>query len=416
MREGERPPGRSRTFDGAARVWEGTAPPPPLIFVMSAEAASLTPAPASPPKKVDLCSLTLPELTKFVVEELGDKPFRAGQIYRWVHQRGVTDFEEMTDLSKGLRRILVERSEMKPLFKDLEQRSVDGTIKYRWKTHDGRYIESVYMPSPDRKTLCVSTQVGCAMACTFCATGTLGLKRNLSPGEIVSQVHAVNREVRQNEKLDLLRPLTNLVFMGMGEPLHNFENLKKALNILQSQEGPNFSHRHITVSTVGLVPMIERFGQETDVKLAISLNATTDEQRSKTMPVNRKWNIAALMDACRKFPLRQGRRITFEYVLLKGINDTDEDAARLISLLEGIPAKVNLIPYNENAGLGFSTVQDDRAERFRHLLTLGHVAAFIRQNRGRDIAAACGQLANVTREGPARSPATYIDNLEGEPV
>jgi 23S rRNA (adenine2503-C2)-methyltransferase len=371
---------------------------------------------ATPPKKVDLCSLTLPELTDFVVKDLGDKAFRATQIYRWVHQRGVVDFEEMTDLSRPLRKVLSERCEMRPLAVDLEQRSTDGTIKYRWRTHDGRFIESVYMPSPDRKTLCVSTQVGCAMACTFCATGTLGLKRNLTAGEIVSQVHAVNRQVRQNERLDLLRPLTNLVFMGMGEPLHNFENLKKALAILESVEGPNFSHRHITVSTVGLVPMIERFGQETDVKLAISLNATTDEQRSRTMPVNRKWNIAALMDACRKFPLRQGRRITFEYVLLKGVNDSDEDAARLIELLRGIPAKVNLIPYNENAGLGFHTVQDDRAEQFRQLLNDGNVAAFIRQNRGRDISAACGQLANVEQQRPGRAPATFIDNLGGEPV
>lgn len=353
------------------------------------------PAQAASPKQTDLCSLTLPELERFVTEHLGERSFRAAQIYRWVHQRGLTDFDQMSDLSKGLRQKLKDHCVLFPLTKDLEQRSVDGTIKYRWKTHDGRYIESVYMPSEDRKTLCVSTQVGCAMACTFCATGTMGLKRNLTPGEIVAQVHTVNREVRQNEQLDLLRPLTNLVFMGMGEPLHNFENLKKALYILQSVDGPNFSHRHITVSTVGLVPMIERFGQETDVKLAISLNATTDEQRSKSMPVNRKWNIAALMDACRKFPLRQGRRITFEYVLLKGFNDTDEDAHRLVKLLHGIPAKVNLIPYNENAGLGYNTVDEQRAERFRALLTDHHVAAFIRQNRGRDISAACGQLANT---------------------
>jgi 23S rRNA (adenine2503-C2)-methyltransferase len=367
---------------------------------------------ASPAPKLDLCSLTLPELRKFVAGPLGEKPFRAVQLYKWIHQRGLTDFDEMTDLSKSLRQKLGELCTFEPLTKDLEQRSRDGTIKYRWKTHDGKLIESVYMPSPDRKTLCVSTQVGCAMACTFCATGTLGFKRHLSPGEIVAQVHAVNREIRHNEGLELLRPLTNLVFMGMGEPLHNFENLKKALTILQSVEGPNFSHRHITVSTVGLVSMIERFGQETDVKLAISLNATTDEQRSRTMPVNRKWNIAALMDACRKFPLRQGRRITFEYVLLHGVNDTDEDAARLIRLLEGVPAKVNLIPYNENAGLGFRTVADERAERFRELLTSAHVAAFIRQNRGRDIDAACGQLANTERpSGQGGAPAFEVPEL-----
>src|SRR5690349_7749201 len=322
------------------------------------------PAPA-PVKLNEVSSLTLEGLTRFFTEELGERAFRAGQLYRWIHQRGATSFDEMTDLSKALREKLKARAEIVPLVKDAEQRSVDGTIKYRWKTRDGRYIESVYMPSEDRKTLCVSTQVGCAMACTFCMTGTMGLKRNLTPGEIVAQVHAVNREVRKNEGLETLRPLSNLVFMGMGEPLHNFENLKKALEILQSEDGPNFSHRHITVSTVGLVPMIERLGADTDVKLAISLNASNDEQRSQMMPINKKWNIEALMEACKKFPLRQGRRITFEYVLMRGVNDTDEDARRLIRLLRGIPAKVNLIPYNENPGLGFQTTMEERAEEFR---------------------------------------------------
>jgi 23S rRNA (adenine2503-C2)-methyltransferase len=369
-----------------------------------------TPLPApAPAKLVDVASLSLEALARFVTEQLSERSFRAPQIYRWIHQRGVTSFDEMTDLSKALRQKLKERAEIVPLVKDLEQVSIDGTIKYRFKTRDGRYIESVYMPSEDRKTLCVSTQVGCAMACSFCMTGTLGLKRNLTPGEIVAQVHAVNRDVRQREGLETYRPLSNLVFMGMGEPLHNFEHLKTALSILQSEEGPNFSHRHITVSTVGLVPMIERFGQETDVKLAISLNASTDEQRSKTMPVNRKWNIAALLEACRKFPLRQGRRITFEYVLLRGFNDTDEDAHRLIELLQGIPAKVNLIPYNENPGLGFQTTMEERAEQFRAILAEGHIAAFIRQNRGRDIAGACGQLAN--RDGQSDSQQTQAPEL-----
>jgi 23S rRNA (adenine2503-C2)-methyltransferase len=361
---------------------------------------------ASPQPPVDLLGLSLPELTAFLVEELGERPFHARQLYRWIHQRGVTDFEAMTDLSKSLRVKLAARCALEPLAKDLEQRSIDGTIKYRFRTRDDRFIESVYMPAADRKTLCVSTQVGCAMACKFCMTGTLGLLRNLTAAEIVAQVHAVNREVVRNERLDLTRPLTNLVFMGMGEPLHNFENLKSALGILQSEEGPNFSHRHITVSTVGLVPMIDRLGAETDVKLAISLNASTDAQREAMMPVNRKWKIADLLEACRRFPLRQGRRITFEYVLLRGVNDSDDDARRLVELLRGIPAKVNLIPYNENPGLGFSTTGEEQAEAFRELLAMGHLAAFIRENRGRDIAAACGQLAN--REGV--TPRTLDDS------
>jgi 23S rRNA (adenine2503-C2)-methyltransferase len=352
----------------------------------------------SSPQPVDIASLSLPALTEFVTT-LGEKGFRAKQIYRWLHQRGAVTFDEMTDLSKDLRAKLSSSAKIVHVTKDLEQRSIDGTIKYRFKTADGKLIESVYMPSPERKTLCVSTQVGCAMGCRFCATATLGLMRNLTPSEIVAQVHAVNREVRANENIDkTLRPLTNLVFMGMGEPLHNFENLKTALAILQSEDGPNFSHRHITVSTVGLVNMIERFGAETDVKLAISLNASNDEVRNEIMPINKRFKIADLMDACRKFPLKQGRRITFEYVLMNGVNDTDDDAHRLAKLLEGVPAKVNLIQYNENPGLGFHTTIDNRAERFRDLLDRAGVAAFIRANRGRDIAAACGQLANTEND------------------
>ncbi len=346
-------------------------------------------------QKSDLASLSLEGLTQFVVGPLGEKPYRAKQIFRWIHQRGATTIEQMTDLSKALRERMAQTAIIGGVTKDLEQRSTDGTIKFRWKTHDGKLIESVYMPSTDRKTLCVSTQVGCAMGCTFCMTATLGLKRNLTPAEIVGQVHAANAEVRRNEGGDSLRPITNLVFMGMGEPLHNFDNLKVALGILEHEDGPNFSHRHITVSTVGLVPMIERFGAETDVKLAISLNASNDETRSVIMPVNKKYNIAALMEACRTFPLRHGRRITFEYVLMQGVNDTDDDARRLGLLLKDVPAKVNLIQYNDNPGLGFHSTVDSRAETFRQLLEAAHVPAFIRQNRGRDIAAACGQLANV---------------------
>ena len=353
---------------------------------------------------VDLASLTLEGLTAFFTS-IGEKSFRAKQLYTWVHQRGATSFDEMTDLSKALRETLKAKAVLRVVTKDLEQRSVDGTIKYRWLTHDGKLIESVYMPSPERRTLCVSTQVGCAMGCRFCATATLGLVRHLTPSEIVAQVHAVNREVRKNEGLEMLRPLTNLVFMGMGEPLHNFENVKTALELLQSEAGPNFSARHITVSTVGLVPMIERFATETDVKLAISLNASNDDTRDRIMPVNKRWKIADLMEAVKKFPVKQGRRVTFEYVLMNGVNDTDEDAHRLAKLLEGVPAKVNLIQYNENPGLGFNSTGDNRAERFRQILEGAAVAAFIRANRGRDIAAACGQLANVDKRTAVPAPA-----------
>jgi 23S rRNA (adenine2503-C2)-methyltransferase len=355
---------------------------------------------------IDLASLTLPELTALLAD-WREKPFRARQVYRWLHQRGATSFDEMTDLSMALRQRLAAEATLVHVEKDLEQVSADGTIKFRWRTGDGKLIESVYMPSAERRTLCVSTQVGCAMGCRFCATGTLGLVRQLGASEIVAQVHAANRDLRAREGTKGLRPLTNLVFMGMGEPLHNFENVKRALDLLQSEDGPNFSHRHITVSTVGLVPMIERFAQETSVKLAISLNASDDATRDRIMPVNRRWKIEELLEAVRRFPLRQGRRVTFEYVLLEGVNDSDTDAHRLAGLLQGLQAKVNLIQYNENPGLGFSSTRDGRAEAFRQILDDAHVAAFLRANRGRDIAAACGQLANVPKQvasGPQSSP------------
>jgi 23S rRNA (adenine2503-C2)-methyltransferase len=331
------------------------------------------------------------ELTD-LLGRFGTAPFRVRQLFRWLHQKGVATIGEMTDLPKPLRAALEDHASLTTLEKDGEQRSADGTVKYRFRTGDGKLLESVYLPEERRRTLCVSTQVGCAMGCAFCMTATMGLVRNLSAGEIVDQVHRVNREL-----LDAghggPRPLTNLVFMGMGEPLHNFENLKRALELLLHEDGPNFSHRHVTVSTAGLVPMIARFGLETSVKLAISLNATTDEQRDRLMPVNRRWNIEALMAVCRKFPLRQGRRITFEYVLLKGVNDSLDDAARLSRLLADIPAKVNLIPYNTNPGLGFESVDETRAAEFRDALHARNVTAVIRKDRGRDIAGACGQLA-----------------------
>ncbi len=347
----------------------------------------------------DLRSMSLDELSRFVAEA-GERPFRARQIFRWLHQKGAATFEEMTDLPSALRERLAASARLDTLVKDLEQRSADGTIKFRWRTVDGKAIESVFMPEEKRRTLCVSTQVGCAMGCTFCMTATLGLVRHLSAGEIVDQVHRVDRELHPLYP-GSERPLTNLVFMGMGEPLHNFENVIRALDLLFAEDGPNFSHRHVTVSTVGLVPAIEEFGRRTQAKLAISLNATTDATRAALMPVDKRWPIAELMAAARRFPLRQGRRITFEYVLMQGVNDSDEDALRLAELLQGVPAKVNLIPYNENPGLPFASPTEDRAEAFRSILDARHVVAVVRKNRGRDIAAACGQLANVPSAPPA---------------
>jgi 23S rRNA (adenine2503-C2)-methyltransferase len=228
----------------------------------------------------------------------------------------------------------------------------------------------------------------------------MGLARHLAPGEIADQVHRVNRFLIEERLAEGPRPLTNLVYMGMGEPLHNFEGVKASLALLLAEEGPNFSHRHVTVSTSGLVPMIERLGRETEVKLAVSLNATTDEVRDRIMPVNRRWNLAALMEACRKFPMKQGRRITFEYVLFAGVNDTDDDLERLAGLVGTVPAKVNLIQYNRNEGLPFEPAPLDRVAYFVDGLMARGVQAMARKNRGRDILAACGQLA--AQGGPGR--------------
>jgi len=388
----------------------------------------------------DLRSLSLEELG-VLVERMGEKPFRARQLFRWIHHKGAASLDEMTDLPRGFRERLGREARLTTLAVDAVQRSSDGTRKYRLRTEDGKFIEAVYMPEepgPDafdpeadeedepgrkrvRRTLCVSTQVGCAMGCGFCMTATMGLVRNLTPGEIADQVYRVNADLRDEAgpeeralpatgrsrmaeaPIDPQRPLTNLVYMGMGEPLHNYVNVKRSLDLLLHPEGANFSHRHVTVSTSGLVPNIQRLGEETRVKLAVSLNATTDEQRAALMPVDKKWNIAALIDACRKFPMKYGRRITFEYVLLKGVNDTDEDARRLADLLAGLPAKVNLIPYNENPGLGFGDPGVERVQAFRRILDQRGFAAMVRKNRGRDISAACGQLAiSGQKEAPIR--------------
>ncbi|WP_373049082.1 23S rRNA (adenine(2503)-C(2))-methyltransferase RlmN [Vulgatibacter sp.] len=362
---------------------------------------------AAAPARPEVRSLSREELGALVAR-LGEKPYRAGQLYKWLHQKYALSFEEMSDLPKAFRAKLQAEVVLEPLVLDKDQRSTDGTIKFRWRTTDGKLIESVYMPDEERgrRTLCISTQVGCAMGCGFCATGTMGLARNLTPGEIAGQVHQVNRFLIEEGLVPGPRPLTNLVYMGMGEPLHNFENVKASLEILLSEEGPNFSHRHVTVSTAGIVPNILRLGAETEVKLAISLNATTDECRDKVMPVNRRWKIADLMEACRKFPMRQGRRITFEYVLFDGINDTDADLERLVQLVRQVPAKVNLIQYNKNEGLPYEPSPPERVQHFIDGLMRRGVQAMARKNRGRDILAACGQLA--AEGGPGRKPAKGI--------
>ncbi len=348
-------------------------------------------------EKPDLRSLT-PDALGALVDALGERPFRARQVFRWLHRKGVACLDEMTDVPRSLREALADRTSTAPLERASEQRSADGTVKWTWRTRDGALVESVYMPEQDRRTLCVSSQVGCAVGCTFCLTGTMGLLRNLAAGEIVDQVHRANRRLAELGVAEGPRPLTNLVFMGMGEPLANYANVKVALELLFAEDGPNFSHRRVTVSTSGVVPAMRRLGEETQAKLAVSLNATTDEQRSALMPINRRWPLAEVIRACREFPTRNGRRITFEYVLLGGVNDSLADAARLAGLVRGIPAKVNLIPYNDGPGLGYAAPPPERVVEFQEALAARNLTVVVRRNRGRDISAACGQLA--ARGGP----------------
>ncbi len=354
-----------------------------------------------PPRLPDLRALPLERLGELVAA-LGERPFRARQVYRWLHQKGAASLGEMTDVPRALRAALAERTALTTLACAAEQRSSDGTIKWTWRTADAKLVESVYMPEPDRRTLCVSSQVGCAVGCTFCLTGTMGLARNLGPGEIVDQVHRANRRIAELGLAAGPRPLTNLVFMGMGEPLANYRSLKVALDLLLSEDGPNFSHRHVTVSTSGLVPVMRRLGLETQVKLAVSLNATTDAQRDALMPINRRYPLAELLAACRGFPARNGRRITFEYVLLEGVNDSAEDARRLADLLRGIPAKVNLIPYNANPDLPYRAPAPERVVAFQETLAARNLTVVVRKSRGRDISAACGQLAAEGGPGDPR--------------
>lgn len=315
--------------------------------------------------------------------------YHSRQIFRWIYQRKVTSFEEMTDLSKVVRAHLSSKFSIDCLPKAFEQKSVDGTRKFLFKLDDDKTIESVLIPAEDRLTICISSQVGCAMGCKFCLTATMGLMRNLEVHEIVGQVLELSREAN----------ISNIVFMGMGEPLHNLENVCRAIEILLSQDGLNFSKRKVTVSTSGLVPAIRKLNTrltgENRINLAISLNGSYDSQREAVMPVNKAFPIEDLLDACREFELEPHRRITFEYVMLGGLNDSVEDAARIIELLKDIPSKVNLIPFNAHAASPYKRPTDEAIDSFhRYLLDRG-VAAMIRHSRGRDILAACGQLRSA---------------------
>ena len=347
-------------------------------------------------RRVDLAELELHEL-EAALDARGCETFHARQLYRWVYKRGVTDFERMTDLSRSLRAQLPDEFVICTPKVVSDETSVDGTRKFVFELGDGKRIESVFIPDTPSMTFCISTQVGCAMSCGFCLTGKMGLVRNLSAGEIAGQVRVL---AAATGMLDF--PF-NIVLMGMGEPLHNYDNTMKALRMLHSEHGLAISPRRVTLSTVGIVPALERLAREPLMpNLAISLHATTDEQRSELVPPNRKYPLASILDACRRFPLKKRSRITFEYVLLSGVNDTPEDARRLVKLLAGIKAKVNLIPLNPAPGIPYQRPSDERVDRFAQILADRHVTVSVRKSRGRDIRAACGQLIV---EGGARKSA-----------
>lgn len=338
--------------------------------------------------RTDLKNLTQEQLVSFV-ESLGQPAFRGRQILAWIYRPGVTEFEQMTDLAREFRSVLATSARMSRFAEALVERSGDGAVKFAFRLEDGAVIESVLIPEEDRNTLCVSSQVGCAMGCTFCLTGAMGFRRNLTTAEIVNQVCAVRDWMRKEART----PLTNIVFMGMGEPLANFDNLLDAISILTEQRGLDFSNRRITVSTCGLVPQMHRLGEETDVNLAVSLHAVDDAVRSRLMPVNRTYPIAELVETCRTYRQKRRKRIMFEYTLLEGVNDSDADARRLAALLADVPCKINLLAVNPVADSTVRSPGVERVLRFQEILRNQGYTVFIRQSRGEDISAACGQLA-----------------------
>ena len=354
---------------------------------------------SEPVRRPDVAELDRIELEE-ALESLGARRFHARQLFRWVYRKGETDFGAMTDLGRTLRDTLAADARLSTPAVVGRDVSTDGTTKLVLELGDRRRIEAVYIPDTPKQTFCISTQVGCAMKCAFCLTGRMGLARNLTAGEIAGQVRVLARET------GLLDRAFNIVLMGMGEPLHNYDATMKALRMLNDEHGLAVSPRRITLSTVGVLPGLERLASEPLMpNLAVSLHATTDDMREQLVPVNRKYGLQDLMDACRMFPLKRRNRITFEYVLLEGVNDTPEDARRLVALLAGIKAKVNLLPLNEAAGIPFTRPSDARVNRFAGILADHHVTVMVRKSRGRDIRAACGQLIV---EGTERSPAQRL--------
>lgn len=354
------------------------------------------------------------------LQRAGFPVFRAKQVFQWVFKHDARSFDEMTNVPKDVRATLEEHYRWGGIEAvEAERRASDGTVKFLFRLADGAMTESVLMPNEDHYTLCLSSQVGCPLQCSFCLTGMIGLTRNLDAAEIVDQVLFARRYLREHSSPDT-PPLRNLVFMGMGEPMLNLDEVVRAVRLLTMPDGAGFSPRRITVSTVGLVPGIERLGEaNTGVRLAISLNATTDHTRREIMPITKKYPIEAVLDACRRYPLTQRSRITFEYVMMAGLNDTDDDARRLVTLLHGIRCKVNLIPFNEHTSLPYRRPSPARIEAFRDHLVSKYFTATVRYSKGPDIEAACGQLfagENVSAGRRGRAPRSARAAKPGRPT
>ena len=342
---------------------------------------------------------------------LGLKKFRSGQVWHWLYHKGVTSFEEMTTLSKTVREQLRQKFAIKRPMIIEKQTSMDGTIKWLLQFEDGTKAETVFIPEEDRGTLCISSQVGCTLNCSFCHTGTQRLVRNLTPSELVGQILTAFDELSAWPSAQAGRPVTNIVLMGMGEPLYNLDNVITALKIVMDNEGISISKRRITLSTSGIVPEIYKCGLETDVNLAISLHAATDDVRNILVPINKKYPIKDLLRACREYPgVSNSRRITFEYVMLKGINDSISDAKALIKLMEGIPAKINLIPFNPWPGSPYERSEKSQIEQFAKIILKAGYPSPVRTPRGDDILAACGQLKSESVK-EKRSERIYNERL-----
>jgi len=342
--------------------------------------------------KPDLKNMTLDEIEIFI-SRFGKEKYRARQIIKWMYQYGITSFDEMTNLSKNFRSEIGTLARISFLTIEKIQESTDSTKKILFKLEDGNFIESVLIREKNHWTLCISTQAGCQMGCEFCLTGKYGFKRNLLASEIVDQITISRFNMPEGNNIK------NVVMMGMGEPLANYKNTLKAINIITTDSGLGLSKRKITVSTCGIVPMIEQLGKDTVINLAVSLNASDNETRSYLMPINRMYPIEKLVEVCRLYPMPKRRRITFEYILIEGVNDAPEDAENLARLMRGVRCKFNLIPFNEFPESRFRTPSDERIDTFRKILIKHKYTAVIRKSKGRDILAACGQLRGQKEKG-----------------